>query len=70
MVAQIGCFFLQLGLREKLAFLRTKQQDWLERLDVTAAVASSALTERKEGEDPGNDDSANPEDDFKREMNL
>lgn len=59
-----------LGLREKLAFLRTKQQDWLERLDVTAAVASSALTERKEGEDPGNDDSANPEDDFKREMNF
>ena len=62
---------LQAGLKEKLSFLRKKELEWLERMDVTsqpgAATVQSAGEASNERED---DDELDPEDDFKREMHL
>ena len=58
-------------MKEKLSFLRKKELEWLERMDVisqpgTATVQSEgeASNEREES------DELDPEDDFKREMHL
>ena len=59
--------YLQSGLREKLSALRRKgQTDWLERMDVTCITAPRG----SDGEGDGENDSVDPNDDFKREMWL
>ena len=61
--------FLQAGLREKLAFLKQNELEWLERMDTTSqpVVQSEGEASNDKGEGGGEID---PEDDFKREMHL
>ena len=77
---QLSLYYIfQAGLREKLAFLRKKDLEWLERMDVTAqptdpsSVASSAALQslgEASNEMEGESEEIDPEDDFKREMHL
>ena len=61
----------QAGLREKLAFLKKRDLEWLERMDVMAepgpSTAASSAEIQSEGE---GEEEIDPEDDFKREMHL
>ncbi len=57
----------QSGLREKLEFLKKRELEWLERMDVTATpppVGAAANTSDEDKEE------LDPNDDFKREMHL
>lgn len=55
-------------MRERLAEMKEKELEWIERMDATATTAAAADTgdSDKEKEASGMD----PEDDFKREMVL
>ena len=75
----LSIYIFQAGLREKLAFLRKKDLEWLERMDVMAqpagpsSVASSAALQslgEASNEMEGESEDIDPEDDFKREMHL
>lgn len=64
---------MQSGLKEKLLMMRSKELNWLERMSVTATVAT---VEKEEGvpsdpEGAGEDDAAlDVNNDFQREMHL
>lgn len=56
-------------MQDKLASMRTKDLEWLERMDVTTAAASESKPDNEEEEEE-RDSGMDPEDDFKREMLL
>ena len=61
-------------MREKLAFLKKKELEWLERMDVTSQPGSATLqSEGEASNEKGEDEEMvklDPENDFKREMHL
>ena len=69
----------QAGLREKLAFLKKRDLEWLERMDVMAEPGPSTAASSAEIQSEGaasnemegeGEEEIDPEDDFKREMHL
>ena len=59
-------------MHEKLAFLKQKELEWLERMDTTSQPGTAAVqSEGEASNDKGQGgDEIDPEDDFKREMQL
>ena len=57
-------------MQEKIAELKERALEWIERMDVAAPASESSLAEKGEGEEEGDEGAVDPEDDFKREMHL
>ena len=62
----------QSGLREKLESIKKQELDWLERMDVTPAVAATTAARSDDPPTEGEEEAEglDPNDDLKREMHL